>query len=127
MRKQAAPEVLIGNATPSPLHYRRKLVPIRYMYCVPKKSEYDGETFCFFVLGINPKEKQNFGDHVHSSFFISVLLRHNWHITLCKCKMYNVLIATLLCCKMITTIALADSSIMSIITISCVCVCVENI
>ena len=47
-----------------------------------------------------------------SAHFPPALLRYNWHITLCKCKVYNLLIWSLIYCKMITTGASANTSIM---------------
>ena len=48
--------------------------------------------------------------------FFPALVRYNWHITLCKLKVYSVVIwYTLRYCKMITAIALANTYIMSYI------------
>ena len=40
-------------------------------------------------------------------------LRYNWHITLCKFKMYKVLIWSFIYCKMITTVGLVNTCIPS--------------
>ena len=40
-------------------------------------------------------------------------LRYNWHITLCKFKMYKVLIWSFIYCKMITTVGLGNTYIPS--------------
>lgn len=71
--------------------------------------------FQFFTFGVKGKREVN---------FFSNLLKHNWHVTLCKLKYTVKLFDISTYCKMLTTVKLANISITSYRI--CVCMCGVN-
>ena len=71
--------------------------------------------FQFFNFGVKGKREVN---------VFSNLLKHNWHVTLCKLKYTVKLFDISIYCKMITTVKLANTSITSYRI--CVCMCGVN-